>query len=112
MKVKNIFLFLIFFLLISGCFQSTAMVGPAFTLVSTGNIAQAGFTYTANKAIEDETGMSPTEHLINTIEEKQAKYEEKKNIKKIKEDLIILVRNNFEKTRSKIINLKDSKLLN
>ena len=40
--------------------QSTAMVGPAITLASTGNIYQAGFSF-EGKAVENETGMTTTE---------------------------------------------------
>ena len=53
--------------------QSTAMIGPTMTLVSTGNLYQAGFSYGANKAVEKETGMQTTEYLINKIEDNQKK---------------------------------------
>ena len=36
-------LFLLFFL--NGCVQSTALLGPAYTLASTGNIYHAGLSY-------------------------------------------------------------------
>ena len=48
--------------------QSTAMVGPAITLASTGNIYQAGFSFGAGKAVENETGMTTTELLKNNID--------------------------------------------
>ena len=89
------------------------MVGPAFTLVSTGNPIQAGLSYSANKVIEDNTGKTPTEHLMSSIEEKKVKNNQINNIEKAKEDFIILVKTNFEKTRKKLITtLKDSNLLN
>ena len=113
MRLVLIFSYLITSILISGCFQSTAMVGPAFTLASTGNVVQAGLSYSANKAIEDNTGMTATEHLINSIEEKNIKKQEINKINKIKEEFIILVKSNFKKTRKKLItSLKDSNLLN
>ena len=49
----------------TGCFQTTAMVGPAFTLVSTGNISQAGMTFLTNKAIKKETGLNTLEFVSN-----------------------------------------------
>ena len=112
MRFRFIFLYFSFALLLSGCFQTSAMVGPAITLASTGNIAQAGISYSANKAIEEETGMTATEHFLNSIEENKNKRKKLKKIANIKKDLIILVESNIEKTRNKIINLKDSKLLN
>ena len=46
-------IFLIFNLIIlSGCVQSTAMLGPAVTAASTGNILQTGLSYGANLAIK------------------------------------------------------------
>ena len=81
--------------------QSTAMIGPTMTLVSTGNLYQAGFSYGANKAVEKETGMQTTEYLINKIEDTQ-----KKDIStddEITKSLQILLELNIEKTR-KLIN--------
>ena len=54
-KIKVLGLLILFFL--NNCMQSTAMIGPTMTLVSTGNLYQAGFSYGANKAVEKETGI-------------------------------------------------------
>ena len=81
--------------------QSTAMIGPTMTLVSTGNLYQASLSYGANKAVEKETGMQTTEYLINKIEDNQ-----KKDIStddEITKSLQILLELNIEKTR-KLIN--------
>ena len=93
----------------TGCYQSTAMVGPTLTLVSTGNISQAGFTFITNKAVEKRTGMTTTEYVSTILEENNKKT--KKN-KKIHEDLIILVQTHFEKTRKKLFLQDKSKILN
>ena len=42
-------LFLLGFL--GACGAPTAMIGPAYTLTSTGNLAQAGLSYGSNKLI-------------------------------------------------------------
>ena len=104
MRLILIFFYLFISILFSGCFQSTAMLGPTFTLVSTGNVVQAGINYSANKVIEDETGKTPTEHFKGSINKKEIK---KLEINKIKKKFIILVKSNLKKTRKKIINLKD-----
>ena len=67
MNKKLIFYFLCCFAL-NGCFQTTAMIGPAFTLASTGNVAHAGLTYTTNLAVEDKTGKTTTEHIKSSLE--------------------------------------------
>ena len=98
-KIKILGLLILFFL--NNCMQSTAMIGPTMTLVSTGNLYQASLSYGANKAVEKETGMQTTEYLINKIEDNQ-----KKDIStddEITKSLQILLELNIEKTR-KLIN--------
>ena len=96
MKVKRIFLYIISIGFLSGCVQTTAMVGPAITIASTGNISQAGLTFVTNKAVEDETGMNTVTYVSKKIEQKNSK-------KKLKRDFKKLVETNFIKTREKLI---------
>ena len=92
----------------TGCYQSTAMVGPAITLASTGNVSQAGLAYITNKAVEKETGMTTTEYVSSILEKKTKKT--KKN--EIHEELMILVQTNFEETRKKLLLQNQSKITN
>ena len=109
MEIKKIVLYFCISLFLTGCYQSTAMVGPAITLASTGNISQAGFAYITNKAFEKETGMTTTEYVSTILEEKTKKT--KKN-EKIHEELMILVQANFEETRKKLLLQNQSKITN
>ena len=93
----------------TGCYQSTAMVGPAITFASTGNVSQAGLAYITNTAVKKEIGMSATEYVSTIIEEK--KNTTKKN-EKIDEELMILVKTNFEQTRKKLLLQNQSKITN
>ena len=93
----------------TGCFQSSAMVGPAITFASTGNVSQAGLAYITNRAVKEETGMSTTEYVSTFLEEKTKKT--KKN-EKIYEELMILVQTNFEQTRKKLLLQNQSKITN
>tara|TARA_B100000035_G_C20697348_1_gene421124 strand:+ start:74 stop:451 length:378 start_codon:yes stop_codon:yes gene_type:complete len=58
---------LIFGLLIAGflgaCTSPSAMLGPAYTLTSSGNVLQAGLNYGANEMISFYTGKTPVENL-------------------------------------------------
>ena len=83
-------------LILSGCAQSTAMLGPAITLASSGNVSQAGLTFITNKAVEKETGMDTVSFVSNKIEQQNSKTRLKRDFKK-------LVQNNFEKTREILI---------
>jgi hypothetical protein len=91
-------LFLLFFL--NGCVQSAALLGPAYTLASSGNIYQAGLSYSSNQAVKKITGKSTTENIKNLVENKKIKAEEKKK----QDELYLLVKSRIEKT-SKIIQL-------
>ena len=68
-------LFLLFFL--NGCVQSAALLGPAYTMASTGNIYQAGLSYGSNQAVKKITGKSPTENIQSLVDNKKIKAEEK-----------------------------------
>ena len=93
----------------TGCFQSSAMVGPAIAFASTGNVSQAGLAYFTNRVVKEETGMSTTEYVSTFLEEKTKKT--KKN-EKIYEELMILVQTNFEQTRKKLLLQNQSKITN
>ena len=96
MKIKRIFFYIITIGFLSGCVQSTAMVGPALTIASTGNFSQAGLTFFTNKAVENETGMDTVSYVSNKIEEKNSRTKLKREFKK-------MVETNFVKTREKLI---------
>ena len=98
LKKTFVGLFLLFFL--NGCVQSAALLGPAYTLASTGNIYQAGLSYGSNKAVEEITGKSPTENIKSLTDSKKSKIDEEQNY----DEFFALVKNRIEKT-SKIINL-------
>ena len=105
MEIKKIVLYFCVSLFLTGCYQSTAMVGPAITLASTGNVSQAGLAYLTNQAVKKETGMSATEYVSTILEEKTKKNE-------IHEELMILVQTNFEETRKKLLLQNQSKITN
>jgi hypothetical protein len=93
MGINKIFIYIIATITLSGCIQSTAMVAPAITIASTGNISQAGLTFFTNKAVEEETGMNTVSFVSSKIE--QNSYQNRKFRK--------LVETNFEKTRQQLI---------
>ena len=106
---RNVISYLILGIVLTGCLQSTAMLGPAFTVASGGNISQAGISFLTNKAIKEETGMGTLELVSSKIEDNKKK-NKKEFIKKDK--FILLVQNNFSKTRKIIISQNQSKTSN
>ena len=80
-----------FLSLFNGCVQNTAFLGPLYTLGSTGNIAQSGFSYASGKTVTSLTGKSPGENIKEILVPKKKDSEFKKLVKK-----------QIEETRKKI----------
>ena len=81
MKFKKIYSLVLISIFLSGCIQSSALLGPGVTIATTGNIMQAGLQYGANSAIKKETGKDALTHLKDAVEEEQ---DNKKLNKKIR----------------------------
>ena len=102
MGIKKILSCILVGIILSGCAQSTAMIGPALTLASSGNVSQAGLTFFTNKAVEKETGMDTVSFVSNKLEQNSSK---NRKFRK-------LVETNFEKTRKKLILQDQSNIFN
>ena len=102
MGVKKILSCILLGIILSGCAQSTAMLGPALTLASTGNATQAGMTFFTNKAVKKETGMDTVSFVSNKLEQNSSK---NRKFRK-------LVKTNFEKTRKKLISQDQTNIFN
>jgi len=76
--VKKIYFILISFIFLTGCVQSVALLGPAFTIVKTGSIHQAVVGETINQGIKKETGKNVGEHVMQFFD-KDIKDQECKN---------------------------------
>ena len=85
---------------LGACTSPTAMIGPVYTLSSSGNIFQAGLNYGSHEMITMYTGKTPIENLqeISNIENNQINNIKKKTLES--EDFYILVQNKIKKTSS------------
>ena len=68
--LKKIITLPIFFLFLNGCIESTALLGPAITAGTSGNIYQASLSYGTNKILIETTGKSPIEHVAELMDSK------------------------------------------
>jgi len=66
-----------FLLLLNGCIQYTAFLGPILTGASTGSAYQAGLSYGSSQAITKITGKSPTENVKSLLD--QSKEDDSEN---------------------------------
>ena len=79
---------------LAGCTSPTALLGPAYTLNSTGSVIQAGLSYGSNEMITMYTGKTPIENVKEIASNKD-------NVQKQtleSQDFYILVKNKIEKT--------------
>ena len=93
---KKIILVLFIFSFLGACTSPSAMLVPAYTLTSTGNIYQSSLTYGSSEMITRYTGKTPIENLQKISSKKN----NTNNIKKEtleSEDFYILVKNKIEK---------------
>ena len=97
---KKIFLGLLIISFLGACTSPTAMLGPAYTLSSSGNVFQAGLSYGTNELITNYTGKTPIENLkeISLTENNKSNNIQKKTLES--EDFYFLVKSKIEKTNS------------
>ena len=88
MKYKKIYLLVLISIFLSGCVQSTALLGPGVTIATTGNILQAGLQYGANTAIKNETGKDALTHLKSAVDDKQENQKLEKKIRNFTQNTI------------------------
>jgi len=95
MIIKKIIIGLLVVCFLNGCVQSTALLGPAITIGTTGNVMQAGIQLGANQAIKQETGKDAFTHITDAVDEDKRK----KNFNK---KFARLVESRIKKTRKKL----------
>ena len=111
-SMKKIFSLLVALLLLSGCAESIALLGPASTSVTGGNIAQSTFSSAMSYGVKKQTGKSPMEHAMAYAEEKNP--ERKKEpclsfIEKTNSEICTIVKKQLNLTKSKILKISRDK---
>ena len=96
---KKIITGIIMLSFLGGCTSPTAMLAPVYTLSSTGNALQAGFSYGSGELITMYTGKTPIENIQQIAEIEDDNFQ-KKTLES--EDFYILVKNKIETTGKKI----------
>ena len=98
MKGKKVVFGLIILSTLGACASPTAMLGPAYTLSTTGNVLQASLSYGSNEMITSYTGKTPLENLqeIGSVENERIKNIQKNTLES--KDFYFLVKEKIEKT--------------
>ena len=104
--MKKILGFLLTFILLTGCAESLALLGPTSTAVTGGNIAQSAFSSAVNFGVKKQTGKSPMEHALAYAEEMNP--EKKKEpclsfAEKTNSEICAIVKKQLKITKTKIL---------
>jgi len=104
--MKKILGFLLTFILLTGCAESLALLGPTSTAVTGGNIAQSAFSSAVNYGVKKQTGKSPMEHALAYAEEMNP--EKKKEpclsfAEKTNSEICAIVKKQLKITKTKIL---------
>ena len=99
MTIKKIIIGLFFLSLLNSCGQNMVLLGPAYTLGSTGNVYQAGLTFGSDKVITKLTGKSTSENIKQLLitDKQDAEFPNEQDTEFFK-----LVKKNIEQTRKKL----------
>lgn len=61
---KKTILLIGLFLVLTGCYQSTAsLIGPTVTFGTSGNIVQSAISYSVNESVKKATGEYPVDYI-------------------------------------------------
>lgn len=92
---KKLIILLFFYSFLGACTSPTAMLGPVYTLSTTGNTLQAGLSYSYSEIITKHTGKTPIENIIEFKSPNQKNNIKRKTLES--EDFYILVKNKLDK---------------
>ena len=108
--MKNFLGLLLGLILLTGCAETLALLGPTSSAATGGNIAQSAFSSALNFGVKKQTGKSPMEHAISYAEEMNLKKKKEPCLsfaKKTNSEICAVVKKQLQITKSKI--LKKSK---
>ena len=68
--MKKIFVLLISMMLLAGCVETVALLGPASSIIGGGNVVHSSLSSAASYGVKKTTGKSPMQHALAYAEEK------------------------------------------
>ena len=71
--MKKIIFVVVTTVFLNGCIQVVAMLGPAMTGISTGNVAHSALSYGFSYSVQKATGKTPIENVLSFTREKHKK---------------------------------------
>ena len=102
--MKRIIFIVIAIAFLNGCAQYTSVLGPVYTVYTTGNVVQASTALAASYGVKKATGKTPGQHVLTFAKNNKVinEMEENNKIINIPEEntkVIILAKRNTNKLR-------------
>ena len=97
--------------LLSGCVESMALLGPATSVVGSGNITQSALSSAVSYGVKKQTGKSPSQHALVYVKKHNPENKSEKCIEFIKltnSKTCAALKQNVNKTKKKIVEVKRS----
>ena len=109
--MKKIFSLLAMSVLLSGCVESMALIGPATTGAGSGKIAQSAMSSALSFGVKQQTGKSPSEHALAYVKKYNPENQSEKCVKfleKTNSKTCAALNKNIDKTKKKLVEVKKS----
>jgi len=127
--MKKIFFLLTSIMLLAGCAETIALLGPASSVIGGGNVVHSSISSAASYGVKKTTGKSPMQHALSYAEEKnpdkkkdqclsfiketksEACYIAKKQISLIKKSATRKIKNAINPSKPKVTRKIEGKIL-
>ena len=109
--MKKIFSLIAMSILLSGCVESMALLGPATTGAGSGKIAQSAVSSALSLGVKQQTGKSPSEHALAYVKKHNPENKSEKCIKFLEQTnskTCAALNKNIDKTKKKLVEVKKS----
>ena len=94
-RAVRIGVIIISFLFLTGFIPLFSLIGPGYTVISSGSVYKAGAQYLINKSIKDTTGK-------NSLDLVKEKMDQKENTNYLNQELMEMVKRRIELARIKL----------
>jgi len=109
--MKKVYIIIFLTIILNGCANSLAFLGPASSLAGSGNVAQSAVSSAVSYGVKKQTGMSPTEHAMAYVEKYNPESKKEKCLDFIdvtNSETCAAINENIIKTKEKIIQVKNN----
>ena len=109
--MKKILIVIPLLIILNGCANPMAFLGPASSVAGGGNVAQSAISSAVSYGVKKQTGMSPSEHAIAYVQKYNPENKKEKCIEFIdltNSETCAAVKENISKTKKKIVEVKNS----